>query len=343
MFKLKFKEKVLILGATIAVLAVTCALGILFSAASVQRREASTPVFPQLNKAQIGLIELSDKTGRVKLKKEGAGWSVQIGDLFLPASGSRVDGLLAQLASLKRSRIVTNNPEKWKDFQVSEDTAKRVKLADAAGKAAADLLVGKESLSGRENYLRLQGANEVLQSDRSLGTYLNLESKFWSQLKPFPSDLNSQDLNRISLKGRLKLKEETRELNYTLALGGQKEKNAWKLEGDPGAELANDKVDGLASSLVLFEGSEYAVGVKEEAAGLSPAQAEVFFSTVKDKSFRLLVGAALPGGEQYYVKLEGAPFIYLASEWRVKQVLPALAELKAKKEAAKSPQGTKSP
>ncbi len=318
MFEVKFQKKVLILSVILGVLIVTYALGIIFSPANVRKREEGTPLFPILNKDLILHIEISSGDDVLTLKKTGDAWTVLINGIYFPASESRVDSFFDHIIFLNRARIITGDPEKRGDFELEGDVAGRIKLFDGSERSLVDLFIGKEASGGQGSFVRIEGSNEIIQVDKSFSFYLNTERKFWSYLKLFPADLRGEDIIRISVTAK------NPPLNYTLVLDNDRN---WEVAGREELVLANDKVDALTNALVSFEGTEFVAGISEDEAGFADSQGEVLFSTSGDRSFRLLIGNEQTEDDQYFVKLDGETYSYLAAKWRIERIFKTVQEL----------------
>jgi len=318
---LSFRRKVLILGAIIAVLAAAYVLGLVFSPARMGRREAETPLLPDLNRNQrdlVAAVELSGEEGSLKLVKDEESWVLPGGTREYPASLSRIDAFFNFLAETKRTRVVTDNPQAWPDFGVGDEARRRIRLFDGAGNILTDIIVGKAAAGGGADYVRLGDGNDVVLSNRSFDYYLNVEDKFWSYLRIFPEDLEGQSLMRISV-------DSPGPLHYTLVLDAE-QRNLWRVAGQPQLPLDNAEVDLLANNLADLEGTEFAAAVDRAEAGLTDPAARILLSTQDDKDFRLLIGGAA-GEDQLYVALEDGPYIYKVSEWRLKGILKPVDDL----------------
>ncbi len=326
MAALSLQRKVLILAVIIALLAGAYILGFFFSPARVGKREAQSPLLDRIDWDSVAEVRLKSEQGEVELVYTGASWVLPGGTVELPASQSRIEALVDFLKELKRSRIVTANPEAWEDFDLGSEAARRIELFDSAGAGLVDLIIGKAETGGSSNYVRLGTSNEVVLSNRLFNYYLNVDPKFWSYLRIFPKDLQGQDLMRISVKSKVLFEDGAQsDLDYTLLLSIG-EQSAWQSAEQPELNLDNSEIDLLASNIAGIEGIEFAVGVSAAEAGIDDPAAQVLISTADDRDFRLLVGGY--GGEkQLYAALEGGKLIYKVSEWRLKGILKPLDEL----------------
>ena len=328
---LSFRRKVLILGICIAVLAGTYILGLVFSPARMGRREAESPLivgFDRQLRDRVAEIRLSSGRGNLRLLKRGDSWILPGANREYPASASRIEALLDFLADLARTRVVTENPDAWEEFQVHNEAPRRIQLFDSSGGELTELIIGKAAVGGGEDYVRLGGSNEILLSNRSFDYYLNAEERFWAYLRIFPEDLEGQGIMRISVDSTLRFEGQgPEELRYTLVLSSE-QPAVWKLVDRSEVGLDNSKVDLLAGNLADLEGAEFAHGVSAAETGLADPAARILISTVDGRDFRLLVGGQA-GDDQYYATVENGTLIYKVSEWRVKGVLKSIEDLSA--------------
>jgi len=331
-FELTVKKKVISLSMILAFLTITYVLGIAFSPENVQNRKAGEPVFSILNKESVARIEIIEGDLPTELEKRGEDWVVMISSMAFPALESRVDSLLDLVIALKKSQVVSANPENWQNFEVSGKNSKQLKLFDKTGQVIAHLHIGKSGLGSKGNYIRLESSNEVIQSDRSLDFYLNSEASFWSDLHLFARNLTGEDIIRITIRSRISFSEHEENLNgldYTLVLENVSGVETWQVHGMDSSlyPLSPEKVDSVANTLAAFEGNEFIVDLAQDQAGLAAPVAEIEFTTIDDASYTLQVGTHLKEENQYYIKVAGQPYGYMAAAWRLEKILVPLETL----------------
>jgi len=337
-FELTVKKKVISLSIILAFLTVTFVLGIIFSPENVQSRKAREPVFAILNKESVDGIEIIEGDFPTELEKKGEDWIIMISSMAFPALESRVDSLLDLVIALKKSQVVSANPENWQNFEVSGKNSRQLRLFDKTGQVIAHLHIGKSGLGSKGNYIRLENSNEVIQSDRSLDFYLNSEASFWSDLHLFPRDLTGEDIIRITIKSRISFSEHEENLNgleYTLVLENISGVQTWQVHGMDSTlyPLSPEKVDSVANALAAFEGNEFVADLAQDQAGFADPAAEIEFTTIDDASYTLQAGAHSQEKNQYYIKVAGQPYGYMAAAWRLEKILVPLETLVNKEQA----------
>lgn len=144
------------------------------------RSEAFRENLVDIDTTQVTRLVIDKPEKSFEVSKSGNNWQVSIGEgKTADATASSVKNALSTLMRISPDRIVTRDPEKWKDYQV--DTAgTNIKVYEGS-KKALDLIIGKFGVQGRQQfhtYVRLTGDNEVYASDNFMGV-------------SFPSDPNS--------------------------------------------------------------------------------------------------------------------------------------------------------
>ena len=326
----KFTRKALVLGGLIEDLAGTYVLGLVFSPARVEKRRAAQPLVEGLKIEAVAAIRITGPEGTLELDKKAGGWVLPLGGRDYPGSASRVQVLLDFLNEVKRIRLATENPELWNDFGVGAEATRRLELRDSSGNSLLQLFIGNQEMSLSGDYVRVQGSNEVLLSDRSFAYYTGTDPRYWSELRVLPEGLKGQDIVRFSLDTQAVFGEQGPggAARYTLLLKDGKA-GAWEVEGQPGASLDAGEIEKLLNSIADIEANEFAVGVSGEEAGLAKPRAQIVISTSGGQDHRLLIGAEA-GERQHYLSREGSDYVYRVAEWRLQGVVRTLAELAPK-------------
>jgi len=327
---MQFKNKVLVLGLIAGALAAAYALGLVFSPANVQKRRSEQPLLPGFKKEAVAKIEVASDKGTIQVERADKSWRLLIGGAPFPASEERVGWFLDSMAGLRRSRLVSANPESWTSFGVTDQAKTRIRLSDAAGKSLVDLIVGNSEPGERGSFARLGGSNDVLLLSRSLSNYLDGSLSYWSHLKFFPAELAGGGIMRISVRASLSLSDGTqRKLAYTLIRGTEAGRK-WQVV-EPAAQrsaVLDDKaVDKLAGTLADFEGNEFVPG--SPATGLESSLLKDPATTENNRDYRILIGSR-SGEDQYFAKVDGGEYLYLIPEWRVRTATEPLEEMQAK-------------
>ncbi len=103
------------------------------------------------NSDKIDKIILFPKQGKeMELNKNGSNWTVSHNGVSYPADNAAIKDLINSLNPLKTESVVSSNPMRYKDFDLEDSTAVRVKLMQGS-ELIADLLIGKLEMSSNQN------------------------------------------------------------------------------------------------------------------------------------------------------------------------------------------------
>ncbi len=112
---------------------------------------------------KITSIELNSKDGNFILSKENEEWFVLNNGAKHKASTGSMTELLKNLENLRIYSVISRNPEKFDEYQVSDSLGKHF-IVKENNNVLADFYVGKFIPSGRQNvnsYFRLKGKDDV--------------------------------------------------------------------------------------------------------------------------------------------------------------------------------------
>lgn len=147
----------------------------------------------EIDTAKVSKLLIESKGESLELIKENNAWKVSIGNgKYVEAQNSNVKSTLNSLLTIKPSRIVAKNPEKWKDYQV-DSAGIRVQIFEGS-KSTLDLVIGRfgfdqkalqqqqQQMGGRGGmpqfytYVRLQNEKEVYVADNFMGMSINSDA-----------------------------------------------------------------------------------------------------------------------------------------------------------------------
>jgi len=328
---MNFKRKIITLSIILSVLVIGYVLGIVFSPERVEKRRANVPLLTGIEKDKVWKIKVKSKDGELVIAKNSNGWSLSINNESFPADKNKIERFIDAVEKVKKSKIITNNPDNWKNFDVTKNTAKRFILYDKNNKEISDLYIGKEGLGGKGFYVRSAKSNEVIQTDSSsISYYLNTKDDFWSYLKVFPENIKKADVIKITINKNTVFDKDDKikQFSYTLFKGDSKNAPLWKVEGNNAFKVDDEKVGTLIDDLISMEGNNFEAAIKEEEAGLSDSKTIASFTLQNDEKYSLIVGNKKKSAEQFYVKRDKGSYVYLASVWKLKKVFKSLDSFK---------------
>ncbi|NQT61442.1 MAG: DUF4340 domain-containing protein [Candidatus Marinimicrobia bacterium] len=166
---------------------------------SVDTRSIDVDLF-KIDKATITDISLTSAGSSIEFIKNKTGWSLD----GYPVDTVRMNQLMDQFSELSVDRMITKNPEKYSNYEVTDQNS-RFRARDGDGKDLLHLILGKQGANYQETFVRADAANEVYAVKSNLSQYKNKTVKdFWDRsITQF--DINQ--VNHVKFSG---------ELNYIL-------------------------------------------------------------------------------------------------------------------------------
>ncbi len=95
----------------------------------------------------------------LKLTKSNGEWQVQQAGKTAPADENTIKGIYSVLAEMKIQNVAATEPEKWKEFQLTDSLATEVQLFDQAGQMLKDFYLGKFTYKQNNAYGGMYGNN----------------------------------------------------------------------------------------------------------------------------------------------------------------------------------------
>lgn len=233
------------------------------------------------------------------------------------ANSSAITSIFTPFDRELEGTILSERPESFKDYEVSEDTATRVKFY-GAGKSEPilDLFVGKNGPVAFSTYVREAGKSEVLNLNTGISTTFKRPDG-WRDKKVFNFSANQS--TRIEAEGTSS--------SYVLA----KKDGKWFFEKPELGEAQEVRVSSIAS---MFSG--YNTGSFPETTatlaelGLQPAQQKITVayddtatSPAQSKKLTLLIGNKIGTTDDHYAKREDNEDIYTIPASLVEGLIPA--------------------
>jgi hypothetical protein len=151
-------------------------------------RERSTlkGILIDLDSASLAQIIITPKSNGkpFEFKRESGKWSIiQDNIVSVPRKGA-VENILSEIMSIKPQSLVAIGESKWKDYELTDSLATKIKMLTKKGKDISELLIGRFSYKqignpyggyGGNNiegttYVRLAGEEEIYAVDGFLAS-----------------------------------------------------------------------------------------------------------------------------------------------------------------------------
>lgn len=214
-----------------------------------------------IDTSSVGKIIITPKSGTgnsFEFSKENNKWSIAQGDIVsVPIKGA-VGNILSEIMAVKPQTLAAMGESKWKEYELTDSLATKVKIVSKKGKDLAGLMIGKFSYRqvgdpnagyGGNNiegttYVRLEGEKEIYAVDGFLAFSFSGGFNDWRD-KSFVR-CNKDDITKVIFTM-------PSDSSFTLA----KRDSLWY--------AANQKADSAKtanylSSLSLVDGQEFADG-----------------------------------------------------------------------------------
>jgi hypothetical protein len=111
--------------------------------------------------SKIILIPPITKGAAFEFYKENGRWSVQQSSIISATQEGAVQNLINDALGLKPQSLAAVNKSSWKEFEITDSLATRLKFLDKKGKTLADIMVGKLNFKQQENPYSGYGGNNV--------------------------------------------------------------------------------------------------------------------------------------------------------------------------------------
>lgn len=254
----------------------------------------------QIKKLEILRI---DKPIILEKKEE---WMVIDGDKEYLADQENIDSLLTKMSEWEKAELASKNVEKHDIFEVSEEKGLHIVVTNLEDQEIANFWVGKASTSWQSQYVRIQGADEVLLVQEPI--------KF----------LFDKPINEFRDKTILKFEAEKVSL---LAVKTPEEKvvlkkvdNSWimtePLESKADGSKISDAVQALANLKAAEFGQKFVESAGYGVYGLEEAEAyaKIYIEFEDGGSSVLFIGAHKEDKVMRYARVEGNETIFLINQ-----------------------------
>jgi len=120
---------------------------------------------------QVTRIRITKRLELTILEKENGRWTVnEASGTSYSAESGKIHNSLSVIQTVKPSRVVTKDPNKWVDFQV-DTSGTRIEIFEGDNKSL-DIVLGRFGMQGQQKfhtYVRLFKDNEVYAADNFMG------------------------------------------------------------------------------------------------------------------------------------------------------------------------------
>lgn len=318
-----YRNKVTALASTLAGLLLLYAAGLVFAPErNAARAESGRLLYGKPGDVARLAISGGGDADLAFAKTEG-GWSLSESGQELPVEASRIQAFLEGLAEIDRLSPRSEGAGDLSGFGFAQGQARHVVARSAAGKVLADFAVGGYGPTGAEIYVRLKGAGPVYSAQSGFASYLREGRPGWLDLRVFPGNLKTDDVQTIKMDARLSLQ----------GGGGAPVVASWSVSRKDGnwtwdqGTLDGASVDAMLRSTLFLSGQDIAAMPPEGA--FSTVQGRIALGLGTGETRIMEIGADAGNGS-FYLRAQGSPWVYLVSAYSLINVLRPASALAGK-------------
>jgi len=168
-----------------------------------------------LDTVSVSRIILYPKVGNgkeIEFNRNNNKWTVKQGSIISATHEGAVPNILNDVVNMKPQSLAAVNKSKWKEFELTDSLATRIKFLDKNGKNLADIMMGKFSFKQADNpygsyggsnvkvtsYVRIYSEKEIYAVDGFLAYSLSMKFDDWRD-NTFLRFNNNNDITGIRL------------------------------------------------------------------------------------------------------------------------------------------------
>ena len=145
-----------------------------------------------LERDNIFAFEIAKGDESIFLSFDGENWSINDHD-SLTVKLNTVNSFFNTILSLKRTSLVSTNPNKWDKFMVGDSTGPHLKFYDYNKNTLAQITVGRSNAEWSTSNIRINDQPEVYHSSENVSWQINPSFSYWGEvIKPDSTNSDSQ-------------------------------------------------------------------------------------------------------------------------------------------------------
>ena len=152
----------------------------------------SSELIFQVNEDKIHQILIEDSGDSLVLIKSDTSWYMPQADT-LEIKDRQINQFFEKVINGSYDMIMSNNPNKWIKFGVTDSTGKRVTLFSEENELLSSVIFSNKGQDYSHNFYRTIGANEVYRTMENVFYMINAKPTYWGS-KPSPKQIDNPDL-----------------------------------------------------------------------------------------------------------------------------------------------------
>lgn len=262
--------------------------------------------FDTASVAEIIITPKSPSEKPFRFKKENGKWTISRDDIVSVPMQGAVRNILSELSGIKPQTLAAVGESRWKEYELTDSLATRVKIVSEKGKKSNELMIGKFSYRQVNNpygggyggnniegttYVRLSGEEEIYAVDGFLAFTFSGGFNDWRD-KTFIK-CNKEDITKITFT----LPADS---SYIL----EKRDSLWFADD---RETDSSKTDDYLSSVSNIDGKEFGDGYK-------PVSSPVYQMVIEGNNLLNITVKCFPAeGDRYILNSSLNPDVYYTS------------------------------
>ncbi len=144
---------------------------------------SDAPALDSTRKAEVKSIHVGkQKTDSTDLEQKDGIWVVAP-DAF-PVDTTKINKLIKNIFSLQNKEVVSHNPARYSEYGLDSVESRHVIFLDGFGKALADVVIGKTSVSDfNSTYWRWTGKDDVYRTPGNFAWEIGVKPEEWKERK----------------------------------------------------------------------------------------------------------------------------------------------------------------
>ncbi|MBU0507461.1 DUF4340 domain-containing protein [bacterium] len=270
--------------------------------------------FVQIDTAQVTSLRIESSTDTVELARRGDQWFLTK-PLEFPTAARMTDQALGRLGEMRKLTLVTDRPDRFREFQVDDSTGVKVSVTDR--KKTHTFYLGKTSPTAGTSYARLDGSKEVWEIAG------NMTPAFKRPVRDWRDKTISEADREGFIKFTFVYPKET--ISATLV------DSVWKVEaGAEKFDADKNQISRVTGLLSRMSGVDFADTLAADAFDAPECHLIAELALGETLDLRLIPKGE--DGSQYFLRKAGAPTDYVIYKSTAEVLMRKAADLRPKPE-----------
>ena len=158
-----------------------------------KKYNAKSDLIFDIDRDDVFALEISTASEYLKLKYDGETWSIDAHD-SLTVKTNTIGSFFNTMISLKKTSLVSKNPENWDKFMVGDSTGTHLKFIDYNNETLSKIVVGRSNAEWSTSNIRIGDSPEVYHTSENVSWQINLSPTYWGEVVE-PDSANLFDSN----------------------------------------------------------------------------------------------------------------------------------------------------